>query len=364
MTPSRGIPWRARPRSSTALEAGLGDQVHLVHDRTRHRHAVLLEERGVEHDLVDGPADAPLADDHGGRAQEARHDRVRQPDDRADARVAGPLDEHQLLRPGQDRVGPADPRAQVLHHVTGDVRLREAARDVDGAHDVVWVRQTEDRLHEHGVLVGGDPGLVGDRALADGLRKACPEAGLEERVDETQRGRGLAAVLARRGEVQVAHAGCPARRYGRVGAVANGLARMARAMRANTAMRMNARRRFRRAARGDGAAGPPGRDRGRRRAGRRPPRGLIRGASSSLDQGDRLLEARDRLGIDGVRLEVWPEPFEDVADEAQEDARVGHEELRLVVVPDERQATLEDAPVFDVGDLGGGRVSPGSRPGC
>ena len=36
----------------------------------------------------------------------------------------------------------------------------------------------------------------------------------------------------------------------------------------------------------------------------------------------------------------------------EEDARVGHEELRLVVVADERQAALEDAALLDVGDLG------------
>ena len=38
-------------------------------------------------------------------------------------------------------------------------------------------------------------------------------------------------------------------------------------------------------------------------------------------------------------------------DEAQEHARVGHEELRLVVVADEREPALEDAPVLDVRDL-------------
>ena len=35
----------------------------------------------------------------------------------------------------------------------------------------------------------------------------------------------------------------------------------------------------------------------------------------------------------------------------EEHARVGHEELRLVVVADEGQAALEDAPLLDVGDL-------------
>ena len=46
-----------------------------------------------------------------------------------------------------------------------------------------------------------------------------------------------------------------------------------------------------------------------------------------------------------------PEALHDVHDEAQEHARVGHEELRLVVVADERQPALQDAPVVDVRDL-------------
>ena len=46
------------------------------------------------------------------------------------------------------------------------------------------------------------------------------------------------------------------------------------------------------------------------------------------------------------------EALHDVGDEAQEDARVGHEELRLVVVADQRQAALEDAALLDMGDLG------------
>ena len=67
---------------------------------------------------------------------------------------------------------------------------------------------------------------------------------------------------------------------------------------------------------------------------------------------DRVAQPAERLGFDRVGLEVWPEPLHDVGHQAQEDARVGHEELRLVVVADERQAALEDAPVLDMGDLG------------
>ena len=48
-----------------------------------------------------------------------------------------------------------------------------------------------------------------------------------------------------------------------------------------------------------------------------------------------------------------PEALHDVGDEAEEDAGVGHEELRLVVVADHRQAALEDPAILDMGDLGG-----------
>ena len=67
---------------------------------------------------------------------------------------------------------------------------------------------------------------------------------------------------------------------------------------------------------------------------------------------DRVAQPGERLGVDRVRLEVRAEALHDVGDEPEEDARVGHEELRLVVVADERQAALEDAPLLDVGDLG------------
>ena len=72
----------------------------------------------------------------------------------------------------------------------------------------------------------------------------------------------------------------------------------------------------------------------------------------ALDQGDRVAQPRQRLGVDRVRLEIRPEPLHDVGDEPEEDRRVGLEELRLVVVADERQAALEDAPLLDMGDLG------------
>src|SRR5688572_362486 len=62
----------------------------------------------------------------------------------------------------------------------------------------------------------------------------------------------------------------------------------------------------------------------------------------ALDQGHRVTDPGDRLGIDGIRLEIRPKPLHDVGHETQEDAGVGDEELRLVVVPDEREAALQD----------------------
>jgi hypothetical protein len=264
------------------LDPRLGGKVHLVHNGARHGHAVLLEERGVQDDLVDRSSHAALAHDHRGRAQQARHDRVREPDHRADPGVARPLDEHELLRVGEDRVRAPDPGPEVLDDLAGDVCLREAARNVDRAHDVVRVGEAEDRLHEHGVLVRRDPALVGDGALADGLREAGPEALLDEGVDKAERGRRLPAILARGGEVQVAHTAAARRDgYGRVGTVANGLARIASAISANAARSTKARRRFRRATPGDGRGGLPDRDRGRGRDARWPRRRLIRAGWSS-----------------------------------------------------------------------------------
>src|SRR5690349_24397348 len=71
----------------------------------------------------------------------------------------------------------------------------------------------------------------------------------------------------------------------------------------------------------------------------------------ALDERERVAEPRDGLGIHSVRFEIRPEALQDVGDQPEEDARVGLEELRLVVVANERQSTLEDAPLLDMGDL-------------
>ena len=77
-------------------EARLGVEVDLVDDGARDVDAVPLEQRGVEHDLVDRAADAALGDDDGGRTEHRRDGRVREVDDGADAGVAGALDQQDV----------------------------------------------------------------------------------------------------------------------------------------------------------------------------------------------------------------------------------------------------------------------------
>src|SRR6187200_2311174 len=75
-------------------------------------------------------------------------------------------------------------------------------------------------------------------------------------------------------------------------------------------------------------------------------------AGLALDQAERVPQSSHGLGVDRVRLEIRAQPFEDVRDETEEDTRIGHEELRLVVVAHERQAALQDTALLDVRDLG------------
>src|SRR5262245_35240289 len=74
-------------------------------------------------------------------------------------------------------------------------------------------------------------------------------------------------------------------------------------------------------------------------------------AGLSLDLRDSVTQPRQRIGVDRIRLEVRTEPIEDVRHEPQVDRGIGHEELRLVVVADEREAALQDAPLLDMGNL-------------
>ena len=183
-------------------------------------------------------------------------------------------------------MGRPDARAEVLDDVAVDVGLGEPARDVDRAHHRHRVGQPEDLAHEDRVLVGRHA-VLDDRPLADRLHEPGVEPAAEEPVEQPEAGGGLAAVLARRREIDLAH--------------------------------------------------------------RAPVR---RGSCLRSMSWTRVAQARQRVGVDRVRLEVRRQALHDVGDEPEEDARVGHEELRLVVVANQRQPALEDAAILDVGDLG------------
>jgi len=73
---------------------------------------------------------------------------------------------------------------------------------------------------------------------------------------------------------------------------------------------------------------------------------------ASFDERDRVLQPGEHLLVDGVAIGVRAKAFQEVDDEPEEDVRIGKEELRLVVVADQRQSTLQYPPLIDVGDLG------------
>ena len=185
-------------------EARLGIEVDLVDDGPRDAHAVTLEQRGVEHDLVDRPSDAALGHDDRRRTEQTSDDRVGQPDDGPDTGVAGAFDEQDVALGREGRVGGPDARRQVLDDLALDVRLGEAARDVDRAHLGQRLAQTEDVAHQDRVLIGRDA-VLDDRALADGLQEAARQSPAEEAVHDPEADRGLAPVLARRGQIDVSH---------------------------------------------------------------------------------------------------------------------------------------------------------------
>ncbi len=95
-------------------------------------------------------------------------------------------------------------RGEVLDDLAGDVRLREAAGDVDRAHDRVRLEQAEGLVHQNGVLVRRDA-VIDDGPLADRLQEPGAEAASQEPVKQAKRGRGLAPVLPGSGEVELAH---------------------------------------------------------------------------------------------------------------------------------------------------------------
>ena len=216
----RAVRQHAEERDAEPFEALLEDppeirsrgQVDLVDDRTADVHALPLEQRGIEHDLVDRAADAALRDDDRGRTEHARHDRVREPDHRSDTGVSGALDEHDVAVTGEAGMRGPDAGRQVLDDAALDVVAREAAWDVDRAHPVERFGQPEHAAHEDRVLVGRDA-VLDDRPLADRLDEPDGEASLLESVEDAEADRRLAAVLPRGGEVDVPHGG--RRRYPR-----------------------------------------------------------------------------------------------------------------------------------------------------
>ena len=253
------MPWRARPRSSVRASPGLASRSTLLTIAPATLTPLPLEQRRVEDDLVDRAPDAALRDDDGGRAEHPGDGRVRQPDDRPDAGVTGAFDEQDVAFGGEGRVGGADPGRQVLDDLALDVGLGEAPRDVDRAHLLERLAQAEDLLHEHGILVGGHA-VLDDRPLADRLQEGRRQPAPLEPVEDAEADRGLAAVLPGRGEIDMSHA-------------------------------------------------PPG----PRSA---PPLGRRSGVAGglALDEGDRVAQAGERLGLDGVGLEERPEALHDVRD--------------------------------------------------
>ena len=181
----------------------VGLDVHLVDHRSQHPHAVPLEQGVVEHDLVDRPAHAPLADDHHRRVQHLRHPRVGEADDRAHPRMARPLDQHHVLVLRHLRGGPGHGGGQVVgdaaHHVVGG----EVARQGHRAHVVQGVGQVEDLLHQDGVLVGARA-VDHHVALPDRLEEAEPMTVGRDQRRQPQRDGGLSPVLAGGGQEDAA----------------------------------------------------------------------------------------------------------------------------------------------------------------
>jgi hypothetical protein len=194
----------SQPALERQREARVRLVVDLVDDRTHHLDAVSVEQRAIEDDLVDRAADAGLAHDQRAGAEHPSHVGVGEPDDRADTGVAGALDQDDLATTADTCVCVADAGRQVVHDITGDERLREATGDVDGAQRVGRIRQPEDALHEDRVLVDR---LSVDHAVAlpDRLDEPGLQPAADERGEQAERDRRLAAVLARGREIDLAH---------------------------------------------------------------------------------------------------------------------------------------------------------------
>ena len=171
----------AVPREAHAQHLGqarVGVRVDLVDHGAQDLDAAPREQGVVEHDLVDGPADAGLRDDDRGRAQRRRDIGIGQADDRPDAGMPGPLHDHDVAARRDRRVCVADACAKVVRDPTLDERLGEAPRDVHRAHHGQLVGQPEHRPDQDGVLVRRH--TVDHRiALADRLHEPGHEAAVQ-----------------------------------------------------------------------------------------------------------------------------------------------------------------------------------------
>ena len=261
-----------------------------------------------------GRPDAALADDDRRRPEARRHDRVRQPDDRPDACVPRALDEQHVMvgERGVRRAIRAPRSSTTSPAMYAFVKPRGMCT---GLSDRVRLRQPEGRAHQDGVLVGR-LAVVDDGSLADGLHEPGVEPAPHEPLEQPEGGRGLAAVLAGRREVQLRTASSHvAGRQRRV--------RGARSTRQTRALAL-VRRSIRSGARG----------------------------RLALDQRDAVAQPSDVSASTASVSRYGPSRSMTSATRPEEDRRVGDEELRLVVVADERQSALEDAALLDVGDLG------------
>jgi hypothetical protein len=165
----------AKPLAQHLDQLRPGVHVHLVHHGAQHPHALALEQRVVQHDLVDGAPDASLADDDHRRVQQLRHACVGQPDDGAHPGVPRPLHQHHVAVRCHALVRIQHLGRKVLADAAHDVVGGEVAGQRDRAHIVQRIAQVEDRLHQDRVLVRARP-IHHDVALADGLEEAQPMA--------------------------------------------------------------------------------------------------------------------------------------------------------------------------------------------
>ncbi len=199
-TPSSGMPWRARPCSRVRARSGLASRSTLLTmapatcTPSRSNSAALSTISSMGRPTP--PSDTMTAGAPRRRATTAFESPMTAPT------PACPVPSMRSVScsTANDAWAAPDPRRQVLDDPAVDVALGEAARDVDGAHPLERLGQAEDRLHQDGVLVGRDA-ILEHGPLADRLDEPGRQAASAEAVHDPDADRGLAAVLAGRGEV-------------------------------------------------------------------------------------------------------------------------------------------------------------------